>query len=308
VLRNLKSQDAVHISPHGLFTWEQPSLFLRKLLRVYPEEVKLLIWVTVIQLVMRVSSILINNFAQTAFLKRFGVESLPTVFLLEALITFFVASGVGVFMSRYRNIRVFTGLFLFFSCAMGVIWLLIPLGSPWVYPVLYILKSQAVELLPILYWDILSDLFTTQQSKRLYTLITAGGVLGTTLGSLMTGTVAHWVGADNVLLIFSGGMVLAVESLSYNPLIKLYRFMTPQMRTEWEKSHILSLKDIEFAKRYFELGVIRYWHITSILSPYAKNFLSLLLSFPNSIGLRFNDDRLLLTFGTLPISPPFFLS
>lgn len=78
-----------------------------------------------------------------------------------------------------------------------------------VYPVLYILKSQAVELLPILYWDILSDLFTTQQSKRLYTLITAGGVLGTTLGSLFTGKVAHWIGADNVLLIFVTGMVLA---------------------------------------------------------------------------------------------------
>lgn len=39
------------------------------------------------------------------------------------------------------------------------------------------------------------------------------------------------------------GVILAVEALDYNPMIKLYRIMTPEMRTEWEKAHILSYKD-----------------------------------------------------------------
>jgi len=52
-------------------------------------------------------------------------------------------------------------------------------------------------------------MFTTQQSKRLYTLISAGGILGTTIGSLMTRRLAIWVGTDNILLIFIGGMILA---------------------------------------------------------------------------------------------------
>jgi len=59
-----------------------------------------------------------------------------------------------------------------------------------------------------------------------------------------------------------GGKVLAVEALDYNPLVKIYRLMTPEMRTEWEKAHILSLKDVEFAKRFFVLGEIKYWHVT----------------------------------------------
>jgi ubiquinone/menaquinone biosynthesis C-methylase UbiE len=54
------------------------------------------------------------------------------------------------------------------------------------------------------------------------------------------------------------GKILAVEALNYNPIIKLYRMYTPNMRTEWEKSHILSLKDVEFAKRFFNLDKIRY--------------------------------------------------
>jgi ubiquinone/menaquinone biosynthesis C-methylase UbiE len=65
-------------------------------------------------------------------------------------------------------------------------------------------------------------------------------------------------------ILKSGGKVLAVEALDYNPAIKLYRLMTPSMRTEWEKQHILSLKDIEFSKRFFDLGEVKYWHIVGI--------------------------------------------
>lgn len=64
-----------------------------------------------------------------------------------------------------------------------------------------------------------------------------------------------------------GGSIMAQEALDYNPLIKLYRKMTPQMRTEWEKAHILSLKDIRFAERYFEVHNMKFWYITSIFAP-----------------------------------------
>jgi HEAT repeat protein len=194
---------------HNLMQWAQPVIFLRKALKVYPNEVKLLLWVTAIQLVMSSSAIQVNNFAQSAFLKRFGVNSLPTVFLAEAIITFFFSGLVGILMERFRNVRVFTMVLLYFGACIGLIRLLLPLKFAWIYPVLYILKSQSVAILPILYWDILSDLFTTQQSKRLFTLVTAGGVLGTTAGSLMTGRLARWLGLNNLLLIFVAGMVLA---------------------------------------------------------------------------------------------------
>jgi HEAT repeat protein len=194
---------------HSLMQWAQPVIFLRKALKIYPSEIKLLLWVTAIQVVMSSSAIQINNFAQSAFLKRFGVNSLPTVFLAEAVITFFFSGLVGLLMERYRNVRVFTMILLYFGLCIGLIRLLLPLKFSWLYVALYILKSQSVAILPILYWDILSDLFTTQQSKRLFTLVTTGGVLGTTAGSLMTETLAGWLGLDNLLLIFVAGMVVA---------------------------------------------------------------------------------------------------
>ncbi len=58
-----------------------------------------------------------------------------------------------------------------------------------------------------------------------------------------------------------GGKLLAVEALDYNPAIKLYRHMTPAMRTDWEKAHILDLSDVVFASRFLKVTRIRYWHI-----------------------------------------------
>ena len=75
-------------------------------------------------------------------------------------------------------------------------------------------------------------------------------------------------------ILAPGGRILGVEALDYNPLIKLYRYLTPEMRTEWEKAHILDLSDIRFAERFFDLGEIKYWHLSSIVAP--KVSLSLL--------------------------------
>ncbi|MBU2627142.1 MAG: hypothetical protein KKE61_00865, partial [Proteobacteria bacterium] len=199
----------VSSSRHALFQLLLPAGGVQRLLRVYPGEVKLLLWVTLIQLLMSVSSIMVNNVAQTTFLKRYGSEALPMVFMIEAIVTFGFAGFVSLLMERFRTIRVFTGLLLFYGICMGVVRILISMGVELAYPLLYILKSQAVGILPILYWDILNDMFTTQQSKRLYTLISAGGILGTTLGSLMTRRLAIWIGMDNILLLFIAGMAVA---------------------------------------------------------------------------------------------------
>ena len=64
-------------------------------------------------------------------------------------------------------------------------------------------------------------------------------------------------------LLAPGGTIFCVEALDYNPLIKLYRNLTPGMRTEWEKAHILSMKDVKFAQKFFNLGSINYFHIFS---------------------------------------------
>ena len=75
-----------------------------------------------------------------------------------------------------------------------------------------------------------------------------------------------------------GARFLAGEALDYNPAIKLYRMMTPGIRTEWEKAHILSLKDVKFTRRFFDVQNIRYWHITAIAGPHLPGNLQPMLN------------------------------
>ena len=71
----------------------------------------------------------------------------------------------------------------------------------------------------------------------------------------------------------NGGKLMAGEALDYNPAIKLYRIFTPGIRTEWEKAHILSLKDIRLTKKFFSVDNMRFWHITAIAGPHLPSFL-----------------------------------
>lgn len=66
-----------------------------------------------------------------------------------------------------------------------------------------------------------------------------------------------------------GGKVIAVEALDINPFIKLYRLLTPHLRTEFESKHILSLKELGFANRFFKVANVRYWHVVGYLGAYA---------------------------------------
>jgi len=63
-----------------------------------------------------------------------------------------------------------------------------------------------------------------------------------------------------------GGRILAMEALNYNPLFRLYRRLTPDLRTEFEKEHILSLKDLAFLGRFFTVRNVQYWHLATLLA------------------------------------------
>ena len=69
-------------------------------------------------------------------------------------------------------------------------------------------------------------------------------------------------------LMKPGGRILCVEALSYNPFIQLYRELTPTLRTTWEKQHILSLKEVRFAQRWFRVENMRFFNLVSPLATF----------------------------------------
>ena len=59
-----------------------------------------------------------------------------------------------------------------------------------------------------------------------------------------------------------GGEAIFLEPLGHNPLINLYRRMTPKFRTPDE--HPLRLDELESARRHFGVVETRFFHLTSL--------------------------------------------
>src|SRR5438093_7092025 len=63
-----------------------------------------------------------------------------------------------------------------------------------------------------------------------------------------------------------GGQIYCQEALGYNPFIRLYRRLTPQLRTAWEREHILTHRHLRYAKRWFRVQNVRYYLIAAPLA------------------------------------------
>ena len=65
------------------------------------------------------------------------------------------------------------------------------------------------------------------------------------------------------------GEAIFFEPLGHNPLINLYRRLTPHMRSEDE--HPLHIKDLHLLSQYFNHAEFRYFHLFSLLAvPFRK--------------------------------------
>jgi len=70
------------------------------------------------------------------------------------------------------------------------------------------------------------------------------------------------------------GRVICQEALGYNPIINLYRRMTPRLRTVWEAEHILTMRGVQQSKGYFKCVSVKFFHLVSILAvPFRKTSL-----------------------------------
>lgn len=184
--------------------------FLKNWFDFRDDEIRLFIWSFVLLFLIRSSGIIFNNFAETAFLKRYGVEYLPFVYMANAVITFIIMGLLAGLMRRLGGTRLL--IYVLFFCGVSVAALrpAIYLGIDLLYPLLFILKAQYEILLGLLFWNLANDLFNIRQSKRLFPLIIAGGVIGEIIGSFCTPILGAAISIDNLMLVYAFTTMLSV--------------------------------------------------------------------------------------------------
>ena len=61
-----------------------------------------------------------------------------------------------------------------------------------------------------------------------------------------------------------GGKMMCTEALGHNPAIRLYRKLTPQLRTRWEVDHVLRKRDFLKIRQYFGRIDMRFFHLATL--------------------------------------------
>lgn len=90
-----------------------------------------------------------------------------------------------------------------------------------------------------------------------------------------------------VRVLKKDGNAVFIEPLGHNPMINLYRALTPKLRSEDE--HPLKFNDLKFFEDFFSNVNITYFHLTTLLAVPFRNS----KMFNNIFGLLNNFDSLL---------------
>lgn len=173
-------------------------------LKVYSNEIHQFFWISIIFLCTFFAMAVFRNYVDTAFLKRYGVEHIPLMLVINSVLTFFLFDFMNRVSKRLHDHILLSGFLTINAVVAAGMYFLIQKGVDLVYPVLFQLLYLLDSVLLVYLWNIAADFFDARQGKRIFPLITAFQVLGTTFGNFCTRPLTTLLGSDVVLLVFAG--------------------------------------------------------------------------------------------------------
>ena len=178
---------------------------IERYFHVYAHEQRQFFWMLSLFFVIFLVNAVFRNYVDAAFLKRYGAQSIPLMLTINAVLTFVLFAVTDRLGKRFMEHHLLAGLLGLYAVSVTVLFVVIAkTDSKIVYPILYQLLYLLDSILLVFLWNIAGDVFDTRQGKRIFPMITAGQVLGTTLGSFATQPLASLVGQDSTLLVFAG--------------------------------------------------------------------------------------------------------
>jgi hypothetical protein len=177
--------------------------FLEKYLKIYVHESNRFLWISSIFFVIFFITAIFRTYVDASFLKRFGANYIPYMLVINSLLTFVVMGIVDRLGRRFMDHFLLAGCLLFYALSTVALFFMVKGDLSIAYPILYQLLYLLDSILLVYLWNMAGDLFDARQGKRIFPLITAAQVLGTTLGSFLTKPLTLVTGEDPTLLVFA---------------------------------------------------------------------------------------------------------
>jgi hypothetical protein len=148
------------------------------------------------------------------FFKRYGIEYLPIMYLILSVALCFFSIIYATVADRFPAEKIFRYLFITLCGMLVVNWVMMSFTDlDIVYPIYFLLYEIASEIFIIHAAHYLSQNFLLVQSKRLTPLIMAGTQVGIILGGIFLANISHFIGIQNILLIWCLIMTMSTALL-----------------------------------------------------------------------------------------------
>jgi ATP:ADP antiporter, AAA family len=134
-----------------------------------------------------------------------GIEAIRWLFIGTAVVTLLVNPVFGWMVSRFRRLSFITTTNLFFAATLLGFYAVLTLAPQAVGmttgQVFYVWFSVFNLFVTMVFWALMADRFSLEQSKRLFGVIAVGGTLGAIFGPWLASVLATPFGTATLLLV-----------------------------------------------------------------------------------------------------------
>jgi ATP:ADP antiporter, AAA family len=154
--------------------------------------------------------------ARDALGMRSGLDTVRWLFIGTAVVTLAVNPVFGWLVARFRRLWFIAATYIFFAASLLIFYGLLTVAPGAVGEisgrVFYVWFSVFNLFVTMLFWAVMVDRFSLEQSKRFFAVIAVGGTLGAIVGPALARTLAEPLGTPALILVSVTFLMLALAA------------------------------------------------------------------------------------------------
>ncbi|MBC8505090.1 MAG: hypothetical protein ISR58_18185 [Anaerolineales bacterium] len=159
----------------------------------------------------------------SGFLDSIGANQLPLLWIIDMGLIVVGTTIISAVIDRWPRKQFLSWIIFGLAFFYLFMRMLFSYGVPeWgSYPFLYMLAEQQVLVIPIVFWAMANDIFSIQQTKRIFPLIAASGVIGGIVGNTLAISLANYFGSrgrESYDLLFINAVLLFLLFIAFQIL------------------------------------------------------------------------------------------
>jgi AAA family ATP:ADP antiporter len=145
-----------------------------------------------------------------------GPDTIPYLFIGTFVAMLFATPIFGWVASRFPRRQFLPWVYLFFISNILIFWIVfsraVDSGEEyvWLGRAFFVWLSVFNLFVVSVFWSFMADIYTREQGRRLFGVITAGGSIGALLGGMATSLLVTKIGFQNLMPISAGVLLIGV--------------------------------------------------------------------------------------------------